>query len=84
MKKFIHCMYENNLFIKDGIIYDTTYGCSKQYKCANAMWLLSVFEFTYILIADICINTTGRGRSKLDVINGSNKIYFKTDINSRH
>ena len=31
MKKFIHWMYYNDLFIKDGIIYDTTYGCRKQY-----------------------------------------------------
>ena len=29
MKKFIHCVYENNLFIKDGLIYNTTYVCSK-------------------------------------------------------
>ena len=25
MKKLIHWIYENNLFIKDCIIYDTTY-----------------------------------------------------------
>ena len=35
IKKFIHWMYENNLFINNGIIYDTTYGCSKQYICSN-------------------------------------------------
>ena len=29
MNIFIHCMYDNNLFRKDGIIYDTTDGCSK-------------------------------------------------------
>ena len=31
IKKFIHWMYENSLFIKDGIIYDNTNGFSKQY-----------------------------------------------------
>ena len=40
MEKFIHWIYENNLFIKDGIIYDTTDGCNKQYRCENSMWLL--------------------------------------------
>ena len=50
MNKFIHWMYYNNLFIKDGIIYDTTNGCSKQYRCENAIWLLSVLSFTHILI----------------------------------
>ena len=37
MKKFIHCMYKNNLFINDGLIYDTNDGCRKQYRCVNTM-----------------------------------------------
>ena len=37
MKKFIQWMYQNNLFKKDTIIYDTTYGCRKKCKFANAM-----------------------------------------------
>ena len=39
-KKFIHWMYENNLFINDGIIHDTTDICNKQYRRENEMWLL--------------------------------------------
>ena len=42
MKKFINWMYENNLFIKYGMINYTTDGCIKQYRFANEMWLLSV------------------------------------------
>ena len=30
-KKFTHWMFDNNLFIKDGIIYDNIDGCIKQY-----------------------------------------------------
>ena len=45
MKTFIHWMYEDNLFIKDCIVYVNIYGCSKEYKCANELWLLSVLEF---------------------------------------
>ena len=52
MKIFIHWMYED-FFINYGIIYDTTDGCSKQYRCSNALWLLSVLEFTYRVIIDI-------------------------------
>ena len=50
MKKFIHWMNENNLFIKDVIIYDTTGGFRKQYRFENEIWLLSVLEFTYRVI----------------------------------
>ena len=74
MKGFIHWMYDNNLFIKYVIIYDTTYGCRKKYRCANAMWLLSVLGFTYRVIIDIWINDTGNGKRKIDDINEDDKI----------
>ena len=70
-------MYDNKFVIKDGIIYDTTYGCSKKYRCTNAMWILSVLEFTYIVIIDRCTNATDNGRSKVEGVNGSDKTYFK-------
>ena len=37
VEKFIYCMYENNMCIKDGIIYDTRDVCSKKYICEDAM-----------------------------------------------
>ena len=77
MKKLIHWIYDKNLFIKDGIIYDTTYGCSKQYMCANEMWLLSVLNFTYRVIIYILTNAPGNGISKIDGINGYDNTYFK-------
>ena len=46
IKTFVHCMYDNNVFINNGIIYGTTDGCIKQYICGNATWVLSVMEFT--------------------------------------
>ena len=33
--KFIHWIYDNKLFIKDGIIYDNEDGCSKQHRYKN-------------------------------------------------
>ena len=66
-------MYDNNLSVKDGIIYDTTDGYSKQYRCKNFMWRLSVLAFTCRVIIYRCINSPGHGRSKIDGINGSDK-----------
>ena len=70
-------MYENILFIKDGIIYDNIDGCRKQYIYANEIWLLSVLGFTNIVRIYICINTSGHGRNKIGGVNGSEKTYFK-------
>ena len=68
MRKFIHWIYDNKSFIKDGIIYNTTDGCNKKYRCANTTWLLYVLKFTHIVIIYRCINATGHGRS---IMNGS-------------
>ena len=73
MNNFIHWMYENNFFIKYGITYDTTDGCSKQYRCENEIWILSAFSFTHRVIIDRCNNSPGYGRSKIYFINGENK-----------
>ena len=73
MKKLIHWMFEDNLFINYGIIYDTTYGCSKQYRCSNIMWLISVLECTYKVIIYIFNNYPGHGGIKIDDIIGSYK-----------
>ena len=64
-------------FIKDGIIYDTIYGCSKKYQFENSMWILSALVFTYRVIIYICIYAPDLGRRKIDDINGSDKIYLK-------
>ena len=70
-KKFIHWMYDNKLFIKGGIIYDTTDGCRIQYRCANTMWPLSVLEFTQKVIIYRWIIAPCHRRSKIYGIHGS-------------
>ena len=73
-------MYEENFLINYGIIYDTGYGCIKQHICANALYILSVLEFTYRVIIDRLINYPVNERSKLYGINGSYKLYFRQKI----
>ena len=73
IKKFIHWMYKNKLLIKYGMIYDTIYGCRRQYRRVNSMWLLSVLVFTNRVIIYRCIIAPGHGRSKIYGINRSKK-----------
>ena len=49
------------------------YELSKQYICANKMWLLSILAFTSRLIIDRWVNHPGHGRIKRYGINGSDK-----------
>ena len=41
------------------------------------MWLLYELELTYRVMIDICINSPGHGKSKIDDINGSKKTHLK-------
>ena len=68
-------MYEENVFIKDGLLYDTAYGCSKQYRYTNAMCILYLLEFTNRVIIYRCINALGYGRRKIYGINVAEKTY---------
>ena len=56
------------MFINDGILYYTIDVCRKQYICANAMWLLSVLEFTYKVNIYTYINYTSHGIRTIYVI----------------
>ena len=76
MEKFIDLIYVKNLCINDGITYYTTDEWSKQYRCENAMWLLSVLECTYMLIMARLNNTPGHEKSKIYDINRSDKTNF--------
>ena len=77
MNNFIHWMYENNLFIKNIIIYDTIDVCGNKYRCFNLIWLLSVLVFTYRVIIDRCINYPGHGIRKIYVINWPDNSYLR-------
>ena len=65
MNNFIHWMYNNILFVKDGIIYNTTDVCSKQYICDHLLWTLSVLGFTYRGVIYRYINYPENGRIKI-------------------
>ena len=64
----------------DGIIYDATDGCIKQYIRIDAVWLLSVLSFIYTVIIDRCINSIVYGRIKIDSINRYNKTYLRQKV----
>ena len=80
MKTSITHMIENHQLAPGYTIYDTTDGCSKQYRCANAMYLLSKLSMMYQIYIDRCVCAPGHGRSKIDGINGADKSYLKTKM----
>ena len=57
-------------------IWENTYGCAEQYRCASALYLMSVMPQTYSIIIDRGISEPGHGKEVVDVLNAIDKHYI--------
>ena len=75
-------MFDNHIsrhgpFSYPTIILDHTDGCAKQYRCGNALYLLSVLSISYNVIIDRAICAPGHGKSIIDGLNAVDKHYLR-------
>ena len=59
-----------------GTIWENTDGCAEQFRCAYAMYLMSVISQTYSLIIDQGISAPGNGKEVVDGLNAVDKRYI--------
>ena len=52
-------------------------GCAKQYRCALAIFLITVLSSSYSIIMDIENNAPGHLKNVVDGLNETNKRYLK-------
>ena len=57
-------------------IWENTDGCAEQYRCASALYLMSVISQTYSLIIDRGIRAPGHGKEVVDGLNAVDKRYI--------
>ena len=50
-------------------IWENTYGCADQYRCAIASYLMSTLTYAYDIIVDHDVGALGHGR---DILEGHN------------
>ena len=53
-----------------------TDGCAEQYRCASALYLMSVMSQCYSIIIDRGIGTPGHGKEVTDGIHAVDKRYI--------
>ena len=58
-------------------VLEDTDGCSKQYRCSLAIYLMTVLSYLYGIIIDREINTPGHGKNVVDEINTTEKHFLK-------
>jgi hypothetical protein len=54
-------------------ILDHSDGCSKQYRCGTALYLLSVISSQYGVTVDRMIGAPGHGKDVVDALNATTK-----------
>ena len=64
------------LKISLSIIWENTDGFAEQYRCASALYLMSVISQTYSLIIDWGISAPGHGKEVVDGLNDVDKLYI--------
>ena len=57
-------------------IWENTDGCAEQYRCASALYLMSVMSQTYSIIIDRGISAPEHGKEVFDGLNAVDKRYI--------
>ena len=57
-------------------IWENTDGCSKQYRCASALYLMSVLSQCYSIIMNRSTSEPGYGKEVVDGLNAVDKQYI--------
>ena len=63
------------------ILWEDTNGCAKQYMCALAIYLMTVFSSSYSIIMDRAVNSPGLVKRVVDGINATYKGCLKVKCN---
>ena len=65
------------VLLTGGNLYCNSDGCAKQYRCANAIYYLSIIAYKYGIIIDRAIGAPGHGKDIVDGLNAVDKQYLK-------
>ena len=72
----INRLFEDGVFSKNGTMLDDTDGCAKQYRCAVAIYLLSMFSMKFGITIDRQVGAPGHGKDIIDGVNAVDKKYI--------
>ena len=57
-------------------IWENTDGCDEQYRCASALYLMSVMSQPYSIVIDRGISAPGHGKEMVHGLNAVDKRYI--------
>lgn len=64
------------------VIYDHTDGCTCQYRCATALYFLSMLSFMFKVTIDRMIHAPGHGKDEVDGLNATTKRFLQQKMST--
>ncbi len=64
------------------VIYDHTDGCTCQYRCATALYFLSMLSFMFKVSIDRMIHAPGHGKDEVDGLNATTKRFLQQKMST--
>ena len=64
---------EDKILCRGGRLLGSTDGSAKLYKCATAVFLMSMLDHTFGIVVDRALGAPGHDKSEVDAINGVDK-----------
>ena len=61
-------------------VWEDTDGCANKYRCALAIYLMTILSYSYGIILDRAINAPVHEKNVVDGINATYKHYLKEQI----
>lgn len=76
MDVLIKLLLQGGTFKRGSWMFDDTDGCAKQYRCALALYLLSMLAAIHGVVIDRAIGAPGHGKDLVDGLNAVDKRYL--------
>ena len=73
-------MKETKELLEDSVLWDDTDGCGKQYRCAKALYLLSLLSVHFHVAIDRAIGAPGHGKDIIDALNAIDKQFLRAKM----
>ena len=74
--KLVRILFESGRMKRGNTMFENTDGCTKQYRCGTACFLLSLLAFTHQIVIDRAIGAPGHGKDIVDGLNATDKQFL--------
>ena len=78
MHKLFKTLIQRGVIKRGSVNWDDTDGCAKQYRCATALYMLTMLAVSFHIVIDRAIGAPGHGKSEIDGLMAVDKVFLRS------